>query len=80
MASSFTSIRDCRIKMSRVLGYYLVYNGSSTARYMWTHFCNGTHAIYNNIPGIKLRLIASFPEQGMKLHSQHTYLTVFHII
>ena len=32
MASSFTSIRDRRIKMPRVLGYYLLYNGSSTAR------------------------------------------------
>ena len=32
MASSFTSIRDRRIKMPRVLGHYLLYNGSSTAR------------------------------------------------
>ena len=32
MASSFTSIRDHRIKMPHVLGHYLLYNGSSTAR------------------------------------------------
>ena len=32
MASSFTSIRDRRIKMPRVLGHYLLYKSSSTAR------------------------------------------------
>ena len=31
MATSFTSIRDRRIKMARVLGYYLLYNGLATA-------------------------------------------------
>ena len=32
MANSFISIRDRRIKIPRVLGHYLLYNGSSTAR------------------------------------------------
>ena len=74
MASSFTNIRDRRIKMPRVLGHY---NGSSTAR------CGPTtsvavHALLD-IPCAKLRLIASLLELGTKLQSQHTYFTVFHI-
>ena len=32
LASSFTSVKDRRIKMPRVLGHYLLYNSSSTAR------------------------------------------------
>ena len=77
MVSSFTSIRDRRIKMPRVLGYYLLYNGSSTAR------CGPTsvmvHALLINIPCAKLRLIASyaFPEQGTKLQSQLLILLFF---
>ena len=66
MASSFTSIRDRRIKMPRVLGHYLLYNGSSTAR--WGPTSVMVHELFN-IPGTKLRLIASFPEQGTKFNT-----------
>ena len=62
MASSFTSIRDRRIKMPCVLGHYLLCNSSSTAHCGPTSV-NGTCTI--SIPCAELRLIDLFPEQPL---------------
>ena len=77
IASSFTNIRDRRIKMPRALGHYLLYNSSSTGR--WGPTSVTVHALLISRAPDRVWL-ALFPEQGTKLHSQHTYHTVFHII